>query len=358
MSRRAPTITCHEDTEKELEKIARSPSQEQRMVLRAKIILECLSTSSNKEIAAKMGLSIQTISKWRNRFIEDGIEGLKDEHRSGRNRKYDDKSLAILLKTMDTEPPAGLSRWDAETLSKETGISKYAVWRFLKKHGIQLSRTRSWCVSTDPMFAEKSADIVGLYLDPPEDAIVISIDEKPGMQALSRTTGYVKCNNGKIMRALKSTYRRNGTLNLYAALEVSTGILHGRVTKYKKRTDFLEFMDELLTELPSKPETTYHVILDNYCTHKRNSQWLQKHPNVAFHFTPTSASWLNMVEIWFNILERKCLRGSSFNSTSELKEAVENFINHYNTHDAHPFIWRKREVKGSQIKNTIANLCN
>lgn len=358
MSRSVPPIQCSEEIKEELKKIVRSPSQEQRLALRAKIILNCVDNPRIDEVAAKMELSEQTVSKWRRRFISKGIAGLSDKQRSGRQVKYTRESFKVLLETLDTKPPDGLARWDAESLSKHTGISKDAIWRFLKKNGIQLSRVRSWCVSTDPMFAEKAADIVGLYLNPPENAIVLSIDEKPGMQALSRTTGYVKCNNGRIVRALKSTYRRNGTLNLFGALEVATGMLHGKVTKYKKRSDFLEFMDELLAELPGGPDITYHVILDNYCTHKKNEHWLEKHPNVVFHFTPTSASWLNMVEIWFNILGRKCLNGASFDSTEELKVAIEKFIKSYNKNDAHPFVWRKREVKGSQIRNTIANLCN
>jgi len=177
------------------------------------------------------------------------------------------------------------------------------------------------------------------------------------MQALSRKTGYVTLRNGKTMRAVKSTYRRNGTQNLFAALEVATGQIHGQTTKYKKRVDFLNFMDVLVNELPSGQETEYHVILDNYCIHKRCDEWLSEHKNVHFHFTPTSASWLNQVEIWFNIMSRKVLKGSNFDSVKQLSDAIHMFITAYNEY-AGPFEWKKREVKGTQIRDTISNICN
>lgn len=170
-----------------------------------------------------------------------------------------------------------------------------------------------------------------------------------------RKTGYIKCENGKIKRAYESTYKRNGTLNLFAALKVATGEIKNKTTQTKKRRDFLEFMDEIVRDVP--PEKELHVVLDNYCTHKRNDEWLERNPNVHFHYTPTSASWLNQVEIWLSILSRKALAGASFASTEELSEAIKAFTEKYNVH-ATPFKWRKRDVRGSQIKNTIANLIN
>ena len=227
--------------------------------------------------------------------------------------------------------------------------------RFLQKEGIQLARMRTWCISTDPEFAAKAADIVGLYLNPPESAIVISVDEKPSIQALSRRTGVVKTSNGKVVSAIKSTYKRNGTKNLFAALEIATGIVHGETTQTKKRVDFLAFMDNLIYELPTSDTTEFHVILDNYCIHKRCDEWLNAHPNVFFHFTPTGASWLNQVEIWFNIMSRKVLRGASFDSVKALSDAIIGYIESYND-AAKPFIWKKREVSGSQIKDKLSNL--
>jgi transposase len=236
------------------------------------------------------------------------------------------------------------------------GASKDAIWRLLKKERISLARRRTWCVSTDPAFAAK-ADGVGLYLDPPTQALVISVDEKPNIQALERREGYAVSSDRKLIHAMQSTYKRHGTLNLFAALEVATGLVHGRATSPEEKTKkgFLRFLEEVLAELPTASE--YHVILDNHSIHKRHEAWLQAHPNVHFHYTPTSASWLNMVEIWFGILGRKSLRGQSFSDTEQLQAHIEAFIAAYNP-QATPFIWRKRDIHGAQLVNNLRNLCN
>ncbi|BBO18495.1 IS630 family transposase [Candidatus Brocadia pituitae] len=198
-------------------------------------------------------------------------------------------------------------------------------------------------MSTDPEFTTKAADIVGLYLSPPENVIVISVDEKPSIQALERTKGYVCTSNRKIVHGLKSTYKRHGTLNLFAALNVATGTIHTQTTELKRRVEFLAFMDQLLLDLPDSDKKEIHVILDNYCIHKRNGEWLAAHPNVKFHFTPTSASWLNQVEIWFGILSRKALKNASFKSVEQLRCAIEAFIEAYQP-NAKPLVWRKRDA--------------
>ena len=200
----------------------------------------------------------------------------------------------------------------------------------------------------------KAADIVGLYLDPPDNAMVISIDEKPGMQALQRKTGYVYTDSGKIVRAFRSTYERNGTLNLFAALNIAFGLISAKTTKRKTRSDFLAFMDEVVTD---HKDVEIHAILDNYCTHKHCDQWLKEHPRVHFHYTPTSASWMNQVEVWLSIFSRAALRGASFESTDALASAVKSYLDEYNTHPK-PFKWKKGEVKGSQIRDTIATCRN
>jgi transposase len=357
MPRKAKQLNCTEEDIIKLNKIVNSQKSEQRMVRRAKMILLCADGRQIKDISEKLGERPNTIISWRDRFIKRGLEGLNDQSRSGKPVTYGDSFRSLVLNKLSQKPPCGLSHWDGPTLSKEFGVSVDAVWRLLRKEGIQLSRQRTWCVSCDPEFTAKAVEIVGLYLAPPEKAVAICVDEKPSVQALSRTTGYVKTRNGKTVRAVKSTYRRNGTQNLFAALEVATGIIYGKTTKYKKRVDFIAFMDELLNELPLDEGKEYHVILDNYCIHKKNDEWLARHENVYFHFTPTSASWLNQVEIWFNIMTRKVLRGASFDSTQQLCEAIRKYISAYNE-TAEPFIWKKREVKGSQIKDTISNLCN
>lgn len=346
---------CSEKDRLLIEEWAKSRTMESRLVERAKIIRRCLSGEPVKKIVQELKVRPNTVIDWRRRFDAKGIPGLTDLPRSGKPPKYTAEFRNEVLATLEIPPPLGQSVWDGPALAKHLGASVHAVWRVLRKKGICLSRQRSWCVSTDPEFAAKAADIVGLYLNPPEKALVISVDEKPSIQALERSTGYVETDNGKIVRGFKSTYKRHGTLNLFAALEVATGAIHTETTKLKRRVEFLEFMDNVMAELPADREV--HVILDNYCIHKRNNAWLATHPNVFFHFTPTSASWLNQVEIWFGIMSRKALRGASFNSTEDLAKAINDFITAYGP-TAKPFAWRKREVKGSQLKNTIVNLRN
>ncbi len=355
MPRKAKQITCDAETRCELERIANSGKEEFRTVQRARIVLGLLDGKQQKDVAKEHAVEENTLTKWRDRFELNGIAGLADAPRSGKPKTYDETWEKRVMEKLNEPPPQGYTKWDQPLLAAELNTSEDAVQRFLQRKGIQLKRMRTWCVSADPNFAAKAADIVGLYLSPGENAIVISVDEKPQMQALSRQTGYVKTKNGKIVRAIKSTYRRNGTRNLFAALEVATGIIHGKVTEKKKRTDFLSFMDSLLAELPKGESVEYHAILDNYCIHKRCDSWLAAHPNVTFHYTPTSASWLNMVEVWFNIMTRKILRGASFDSKDELADAITAYIEVYNA-SAEPFEWRKREVVGSQIKDTISNL--
>jgi len=352
--RKAPKIEITSEDLKILTKQATSRTEPLQVVERAKIILHCRSGKPVMEIAAALGTYPNKIIEWRNRYINEGLKGLLDKPRSGKPAIYFDLKNRV-LKTLSKSPPEGYGRWDAPLLAKELDCSKDAIWRVLKKDGISLIRQRSWCVSTDKEFAPKAADIVGLYLDPPINAIVLCVDEKPSIQALERKTGYIQTADGKVQRAYKSTYKRNGTLNLFAALEVSTGKVIGKVTGTKKREDFICYMDEVVAEYSRNQNI--HVILDNYCTHKKNEIWLEQNPNVTFHFTPTSASWLNQIEIWFGIFSRKSLNGASFRSTKELKNQIEAYIKKSNI-DCKPFKWRKRKVKGSQIVDNIANLYN
>ena len=325
------------------------------MVERAQIILGCLAGKRVKEVARACHTRPNTVIKWRQRFAQQGLAGLRDAPRPGAKRVYGEDFRKRVLALLEQPPPSGQASWDGPAVAARLQGSVHAVWRVLRQQGICLQRQRSWCVSTDKEFAAKAADIVGLYLDPPEKAMVISVDEKPSIQALERKTGYVETDSGKIVRAYKSTYKRHGTLNLFAALRVATGEVKTAFTERKRREEFLQFMDQIVEE--TLPEQELHVILDNYCTHKKCDAWLAQHPNVHFHFTPTSASWLNQVEIWFGILSRKALRGLSAKSTAELRQAIEAFIAAYSQH-AKPFKWRKREVRGSQLRNTIVNLRN
>lgn len=348
-------LNCDGQTRRTLERRANSQTEPYKAVFRARIILGCLDGQGVMAVSRAVNTRPNTVIKWRDRFAAKGLPGLEDEPRPGAPRQLPADLREQILRLLEEPAPAGQAVWDGKALGQRLGVSSHAVWRVLRQEGICLQRQRSWCVSTDPEFAAKAADIVGLYLAPPINAFVICVDEKPSIQALERATGYVETASGKIVRGCKSTYKRHGTLNLFAALQVATGQIHSATTDTKTRADFLAFMDQLVAETSADQEL--HVILDNYCTHKRNEDWLAKNPRVHFHFTPTSASWLNQVEIWFGILSRKALRGASFTSVTDLRNAIEAFVASY-SQNPRPFKWRKREVRGSQLRNTIANLRN
>lgn len=356
MPRKALPPPCNDKDRQTLKEWAVSRRMEARLVERARMICKLLDGESVTKVASDLKVRPNTIIDWRNRFSAQGVAGLYDRPRSGKPPRYDEEFSARVLKTLEQPPPPGQSCWDGPAVAKCLGASTDAVWRVLRKQNICLARQRSWCVSTDPEFSPKAADIVGLYLAPPEKALVISVDEKTSIQALERTTGYVCTSSGKVVRGLKSTYKRHGTLNLFAALNVATGAIHTQTTQLKRRVEFLAFMDQVLLELPGSNEKEIHVILDNSCIHKRNDEWLSRHPNVRFHFTSTSASWLNQVEIWFGILSRKTLKNSSFQNVDELCAAIKAFVEVYQI-NAKPFVWRKREIKGFQLRNTVSNIC-
>jgi transposase len=356
MPRHAPELECSAEVKASLVALTKTRTVEARAVERARIILASLEGKEIQQVARELKVSVPTVSKWRERFSVFGLRGLYDQSRPGKPVRYDTAFRNRVLATLEQPPPPGMSHWDGPAVAAKLDASVHAVWRVLRREGIYLQRRRSWCVSTDKEFGPKAADVVGLYLNPPVNALVLSVDEKPSIQAIERTSGYVETDSGKVVRGLKSTYKRHGTLNLFAALEVGTGQVKTKFTEYKKREDFRSFLDDVLADQP--PDKEIHVILDNYSPHKRNDDWLAKFEGrVQFHFTPTSASWLNQIEIVFSLLQRKTLNGGSFQTKDQLREAIEAFFHRHNEH-AKPFRWRKREVKGSQLKNTIINLRN
>jgi transposase len=356
MPRYAPELECSVEDKTSLVALTKSRTAEAHTVERARIILACLEGKEIQQVAGELGVSVATVSKWRQRFSLWGLRGLRDQTRPGKPVRYDAAFRKRVLATLEETPPPGMSHWDGPAVAETLDASVHAVWRVLRREGIYLQRRRSWCVSTDKEFAPKAAEVVGLYLNPPVNAVVLSVDEKPSIQAIERASGYVETDSGKVVRGLKSTYKRHGTLNLFAALEVGTGQVKTKFTEYKKREDFRSFLDDVLADEPQDKEI--HVILDNYSPHKGNDGWLAKFEGrVQFHFTPTSASWLNQIEIVFSLLQRKTLNGASFKTKDQLREAIEAFIRRHNER-AKPFRWRKREVKGSQLQNTIVNLRN
>jgi transposase len=349
-------LECSAEDRASLVALTKSRTVESRAVERARIILASLEGKEMRQVARELQVSVLTVSKWRRRFSLFGLRGLRDQSRPGKPVRYDTAFRNRVLAALEEAPPPGMSHWDGPAVAEKLDASVHAVWRILRREGIYLQRRRSWCVSTDKEFAPKAADVVGLYLNPPLNALVLSVDEKPSIQAIERTSGYVETDSGKVVRGLKSTYKRHGTLNLFAALEVGTGQVKTKFTAYKKREDFRSFLNDVLADQPQDKEI--HVVLDNYSPHKRNDDWLAKFEGrVQFHFTPTSASWLNQIEIVFSLLQRKTLNGGSFKSKDQLREAIEAFFRRHNER-AKPFRWRKRAVRGSQLHNTIVNLRN
>jgi transposase len=355
MSYKPTPIALKPEEKVTLESWVRSSTTEQRLVLRGRIVLLADKGIGTNAIAAELEIRPATVTKWRVRFARSGMDGLKDAPRPGQPRRYVADDEKRVLKMLDEPPPSGYAQWNGPLLASATKLSTDFVWGVLRRHGIQLQRKRSWCISTDPEFARKAADIVGLYLDPPANALVLCVDEKPHIQALERAQGYLKMPDGGALRGFSHEYKRHGTSTLFAALETATGqVLAGHYQR-RRRVEFLDFMNRVVSAHPDKE---IHVILDNLSTHKsKRDSWLATHKNVLFHYIPTHASWLNQVEVWFSLLARYALRGASFTSTAQLREAIDRFIAAYNP-TAHPFEWTKQVVHPVSPKIHYADLCN
>jgi transposase len=340
----------------ELKRWASAGSTEQRLAFRARVILGLADGLSAAEVAQRNETRLATISKWRGRFAKAGLQGLADAPRSGKPASYDQSTERRILAALDEPPPEGYARWNGALLAERLqDISKHHIWRVLRGHDISLQRRRSWCISTDPQFAQKAADIVGLYLNPPDNAVVLSVDEKPHIQALERAQGWLKLPNGKALTGFNHEYTRHGTTTLFAALEVATGLVRAGHYQRRRRLEFLDFMNRVVGEHPGRQ---IHVILDNLSTHKpKCDRWLARHRNVQFHFTPTHASWLNQVEVWFSILSQQALAGSSFTSPKQVRDRIDAFIAAHNR-VAHPFEWTKQMVFAKHPRSKYADLRN
>lgn len=354
MPRKAAQIVLTSEEEKELRRRLRAGTTQKRMVQRSELVLECAAGHTTAQVAAKFKLRPTTVSQWRGRFAKDRLAGLEDLPRSGRKARYRLEDESRVLKVLEDKPPEGYARWNGRLVAKALGdVSADQVWRVLRKHDLHLERRQSWCVSTDPQFAQKAAEIVGLYLHPPDNALVLCVDEKPSIQALERAQGYIRLPSGKAVSGFAHDYKRHGTTTLFAALHVSKGLLQAGHYRRRRRREFLDFMNEVVAQYPGQE---LHIVLDNLNTHKpKHDRWLKQHPQVHFHFTPTHASWLNQVECWFSILSRQALRGASFTSIAQLREAIDAFIKTYNE-TAAPFEWKKATVTQQPMRDSIAHL--
>lgn len=318
----AAIIVLTEADRATLTRWARAGSTEQRLAFRAQMILHLAEGRSNQETARRTATRLATVSKWRGRFARAGLRGLVDAPRRGKPARYGDHAERRILAALDEPPPDGYARWNGSLLATHLrDISKHQIWRVLRRHQVSLARRRSWCISTDPHFAQKAADIVGLYLNPPDNAVVLAVDEKPHIQALERAQGWLRLPNGKALTGFSHEYTRHGTTTLFAALEVATGLVKAGHYRWRRRVEFLDFLNRVIADHPGRQ---IHVILDNLNTHKpKRDRWLARHAQVQFHYTPTHASWLNQVEVWFSILSRQALAGSSFTSPQQVRNRID-----------------------------------
>ena len=355
MARPAAVIRLTAEEEKALKQYLRSGTSEQRLVERARMVLLASQGHGSGEIAVILKTRPARVSKWRQRFERLRLAGLEDAERSGKPRRYDHDSERRILAQLDQPPPKGYATWTGTLVAAALpDISDDEVWRVLRKHGISLQRRRSWCISTDPEFASKAADVVGLYLSPPEHALVLSIDEKPSIQALERAQGWIRLPDGRAMNGFSHCYKRHGTTTLFAALDIVTGQVKTGHYNRRRRREFLDFLNEIVSQHAGRE---IHVVLDNLNTHKpKQDRWLKRHPLVHFHYTPTYSSWLNQVECWFSILQRSALRGASFTSPQQVRRAIDDFVAAYNP-TAAPFEWTKTTVHPSAPKRSYADLC-
>lgn len=339
-----------------LEHWSRAGRTERRLAERAQIILLAAEGTSTRAVARQLGVRAATVSKWCRRFRAQGAAGLRDATRPGAPRKYAAATTQRILRQLDAPPPPGYARWNGRLLAEALGdIPADQVWTVLRRHRIALARRRSWCVSTDPAFAPKAADITGLYLHPPANALVICVDEKPHIQALERAQGYLRLPSGRALTGFTHEYKRHGTTTLFAALTVATGQVQAGHYRRRRRIDFLHFMNRVVA---AHPKRELHVILDNLNIHKpKHDRWLGRHPHVHVHYTPPHASWLNQIDVWFSILGRAALRGQSFTAVEQVRDAIDQFIGVYNP-SAHPFEWTKEVVHHVPLRPRYADLLN
>lgn len=326
------------DELQQLQSIARSRSMPAAFTLRAKLILACAEGAANSVVAEQFGVGAHTVGKWRRRFLTRRIAGLHDELRPGQPRTVDDERVAMLIKTtLHQQPRDGSTHWTIRGVAAETGISKTSVHRYLQLFGVAPHRSESFKLSTDPFFIEKLRDVIGLYLNPPDNALVLCVDEKSQVQALERTQPLAPLGFGYV-EGVTHDYKRHGTTTLFAALDVLTGQVLAQCKPRHRHQEFLGFLRKIEAEVPS--DLDIHVIVDNYSTHKhaKVKAWLAARPHWHLHFVPTYSSWLNLVERFFALITGRAIRRGSFRSVPELIQRIDHFVAHHNV-DCKPFIW-------------------
>jgi len=345
-------LVLSDDERETLERWARRPNSAQALALRCRIVLACAEGGNNIEVAGRLGIHDDTVGKWRNRFITRRLDGLHDEPRPGKPRSITDEDVErVIVKTLEETPPDA-THWSTRSMAAATGMSQSAVSRIWRAFGLKPHLVDTFKLSPDPLFIDKVRDIVGLYLNPPDAAVVLCVDEKSQIQALDRTAPILPLMPGVPQRRTHD-YKRNGITNLYAALDVASGNVIANVTARHRAEEFIRFLNLVNRSVPDQLDV--HLIVDNSSTHKTPAvrRWLVHHPRFTMHFTPTYSSWLNLVERWFAELTNKWLRRGTHRSVRELTASIRTWITGWND-DPKPFVWHKT---ADEILDTLANYC-
>jgi transposase len=350
--RSAPGLAVSEAERSELTSLAARRNTAQALALRARIVLNCVEGEQNKVVAARLGVSENTVGKWRRRFAEHRLEGLRDDPRSGTPRTLEDEQIeAVIVRTLESLPPDA-THWSSRGMAKASGVSISSVQRIWRAFGLQPHRLETFKLSTDPDFVAKVRDVVGLYVSPPEHAIVLCVDEKSQIQALDRSQPMLPMRPGQPARR-SHDYKRHGTTSLFAALDIATGRVIGQCLPRHRAAEFRKFLDQIEANVPKGLDV--HLVMDNYATHKTQliRDWLAKRPRWHVHLTPTSSSWLNQVERFFALLTDKKIRRGVHRSVEELKADITAFIDRHND-DPKPFRWTK---SADDILASIERFC-
>jgi transposase len=348
----APAIDLSAAESEELHRWLRRPKTAQALALRARIVLACAEGHNNTAVAASVKASLPTVGKWRRRFAKMRLDGLLDEPRPGAPRKISDEDVERVITLTLESKPRGATHWSTYSMAEASGMSQSAVSRIWRAFALQPHRTGTFKLSTDPFFIEKVRDIVGLYLDPPDRAMVLCVDEKSQIQALDRTQPLLPMRPGQIERRTHD-YERHGTTSLFAALDVKTGRVIGECRRRHRAREFKAFLTTIDAAVPR--DLDVHLILDNSSTHKTPAirRWLARRPRYQVHFTPTSSSWINLVERWFAAITEKQIRRGVFRSTRELERAIRLYVEVHNEKPK-PFVWTKT---ADQILESVARFC-